>query len=172
MFATKIIGNDAVPQGDETTDGGSILNQVLPSPEEQNSMVEKLAENNQVDKSQAQNLITTSAPLILKQIKNLAGGESVLSFLKIMFRYLVINYRVGRPVCFLQVYWVQLVVWVRSSLVIAPQQPARLLQRLRLQVQPSQAIHLQQVHLQRALQHLALQQQVVATNQVEDLKAC
>lgn len=82
MFATKIIGNDAVPQGDETTDGGSILNQVLPSPEEQNSMVEKLAENNQVDKSQAQNLITTSAPLILKQIKNLAGGESVLSFLK------------------------------------------------------------------------------------------
>ena len=82
LFATKIIGNDAVPQADETTDGASILGQVFGSHEEQDSIIGKLAEFNQVDKSQAQSLITTSAPLILTQIKNLAGGESVLSFLK------------------------------------------------------------------------------------------
>lgn len=82
LFATKIIGNDAVPQADETTDGASILGQVFGSHEELDSIIGKLAEFNQVDKSQAQSLITTSAPLILTQIKNLAGGESVLSFLK------------------------------------------------------------------------------------------
>lgn len=82
LFATKIIGNDAVPQADETTDGASILDQVFGSHEEQDSIIGKLAEFNQVDKSQAQSLITTSAPLILTQIKKLAGGESVLSFLK------------------------------------------------------------------------------------------
>lgn len=44
-------------------------------------MIEKLAEYNRIEKTQAHSLITTSAPMIHSQIKNLADDEYVLSFL-------------------------------------------------------------------------------------------